>query len=384
MITRLARPRLFVAASRLVSAVLAIAFAWVLSAAPPVFAAPITLTDISGRTVTLEAPARRIVLAEGRQIIALALLHPDPVSLLAGWSADLKRRDTATYGLVKAKFPQVEDVPIVGEGAEESFSVEKALSVGPDLVVLSGRLGAGRPDQLVAQFEAAGVPVIFVDFFAHPFRNTVPSLRILGRAIGREEAADAYVTFYEGRMKRIADRLSDPGMVRPKVLIEAHAGGTGECCNAPGRGSIGDFIEFAGGHNIAADAISGTHGRLSLEFVLTENPAVYVATGGPHLKGTGGLVLGPGFTAEEARASLAAVVRRPGFSELAAVRTGRVHGLFHNLVNLPVNVLVAEALAKWIHPERFADLDPAATLAEINARYLAVPFTGTYWIDLKP
>ncbi|WP_127090549.1 ABC transporter substrate-binding protein [Aquabacter cavernae] len=347
-------------------------------------AAPITLTDIAGRTVTLPGPAKRIVLAEGRQLIALALLDRDPVALLAGWSADLRRRDTATYGLVRAVFPKVDDVPIVGEGSEESFSVEKALSVSPDLVVLSGRLGSSRPQQMMDQFAAAGVPVVFVDFFAHPFKNTVPSLRILGAAIGRDAQAAAYVDFYEARMARIAARLEGPGVTRPKVLLEAHAGGSGPCCNVPARGSIGDFIAFAGGHNIAADVIPGTHGHLSLEYVLREDPSVYIATGGPHMKGTGGLVLGPGFTPEEARASLKEVVSRPGVAELTAVRDGNVHGLFHNLVNLPLNVLVAEALAKWIHPDRFPDVDPNATLAEINARFLAVPFTGTYWINLKP
>lgn len=352
--------------------------------ARPAPAAPVIVTDIAGRTVTLKAPAKRIVLAEGRQLVALALLDRNPVALLAGWSADLRRRDPATYGLVRSIFPKVDDVPLVGEGSEESFSVEKALSVAPDLVILSGRLGASRPQQMLDQFEAAGVPVIFVDFFAHPFRNTLPSLRILGRAIGREAEADAYAGFYEARMARIAERLSAPGLKRPKVLLEAHAGGSGPCCNVPARGSIGDFIAFAGGHNIAADVIPGTHGHLALEYVLREDPAIYVATGGPHLKGTGGLVLGPGFTIAEARASLEQVVRRPGVAELSAVRSGHVHGLFHNLVNLPLNVLVAEALAKWIHPDLFADIDPQATLAEINARFLAVPFTGTYWVTLEP
>ncbi|MBA4790949.1 MAG: ABC transporter substrate-binding protein [Rhizobiales bacterium] len=377
MTSRAARPPSLLPAVLTLLAVLA-------GAMLPARAAPVTLTDIAGRTVTLKAPATRIVLAEGRQLIALALLDRDPVALLAGWSADLRRRDPATYGLVRAAFPRVDDVPLVGEGSEESFSVEKALSVQPDLVVLSGRLGASRPQQMLDQFAAAGVPVIFVDFFAHPFKNTVPSLRVLGAAIGRDAQAAAYVDFYEARMARIAERLKAPGVTRPKVLLEAHAGGSGPCCNVPARGSIGDFIDFAGGHNIAADVIPGTHGHLALEYVLREDPTVYIATGGPHMKGTGGLVLGPGYRVEEARASLKAVVSRSGVADLSAVRSGNVHGLFHNLVNLPLNVLVAEALAKWIHPDRFADLDPDATLKEINARFLAVPFTGTYWVDLKP
>ena len=32
--------------------------------------------------------------------------------------------------------------------------------------------------------------------------------------------------------------------------------------------------------------------------------------------------------------------------------------------------------------ELFGDLDPRATLDEINSRFLAVPYQGAYWADL--
>jgi len=41
-------------------------------------------------------------------------------------------------------------------------------------------------------------------------------------------------------------------------------------------------------------------------------------------------------------------------------------------------------MARWFHPERCADLDPGATMAELNAEFLAVPMEGTYWTDLRP
>lgn len=42
----------------------------------------IKVTDIAGREVTVKRPLKRIVLGEGRQLIAMALIHPDPVALL--------------------------------------------------------------------------------------------------------------------------------------------------------------------------------------------------------------------------------------------------------------------------------------------------------------
>ncbi len=51
---------------------------------------------------------------------------------------------------------------------------------------------------------------------------------------------------------------------------------------------------------------------------------------------------------------------------------------------MPLNILAAEAFAHWLRPDIFADIDPDATLKEINARFAAVPFDGAYWIALKP
>ncbi|SFN00607.1 hypothetical protein [Methylobacterium pseudosasicola] len=43
--------------------------------------------------------------------------------------------------------------------------------------------------------------------------------------------------------------------------------------------------------------------------------------------------------------------------------------------------LAVEVMAKWLHPELMEGIEPKATLAEISARFLAVPMAGTYWID---
>lgn len=59
---------------------------------------PVVVTDIVGRQVTIKRPIKRILLGEGRQLLTLSLIHPDPVSLLAGWPADLIRQDATTYG----------------------------------------------------------------------------------------------------------------------------------------------------------------------------------------------------------------------------------------------------------------------------------------------
>jgi len=42
-----------------------------------------------------------------------------------------------------------------------------------------------------------------------------------------------------------------------------------------------------------------------------------------------------------------------------------------------------EALAGWIHPDRFDERMAMKTLDEVNRRFLTVPLDGTYLVDLK-
>lgn len=350
---------------------------------PAAAQAPIVITDVTGRTVTLPHPATRILLAEGRQILGLSLIHPAPVSLLAGWLGDFRRNDVESYALYKQKFPEIDDVPILGMGNDGSLSVEKAIAIHPDVAVLGVAFApGGRDNDVTRQLEAAGIPVVFTDFFVNPFDNTLPSMRILGRVTGRDQQAEDYVAFYEMHMKRIADRLAAVKTPRPSVLFETHASVT-ECCHAPGAGNIGRFIAFAGGDSISAPVSPGPTAQLGLEYVISKDPEIYVGTGGAHLRATGGLVIGPGFDAAAIQTRLVAVVARPGFSGIRAVRDGKVHGLFHNIMSTPLNLLATEALARWVNPAAMKDIDPSATMAEINTRFLALPLTGIYWIDLK-
>ncbi len=349
----------------------------------PAAAEPVQVTDITGRTITLPQPAKRIILAEGRQIIGLSLLHPDPVSLVAGWLGDFRRNDSESYALYRAKFPAIDDIPVLGMSNDGSFSVEKAIAIKPDLAVLGTSFApSGRGSDVARQLEAAGIPVVFTDFFINPFENTVASMRVLGRVTGRDKQAEDYIAFYEAHMKRIAERVAASGAKRPTILFETHASTT-DCCHALGAGNIGRFIAFAGGDSISAAVSKGPTAQLGLEYVIAQNPEVYVGTGGAHLKAAGGLVIGPGFDAATIQQRLAAVVARPGFAELRAIKTKRTHGLFHNMMSTPLNLLATEALARWLHPQAMKDIDPDATMAEINAKFLAVPMSGIYWIDLK-
>ncbi|MFT4193903.1 ABC transporter substrate-binding protein [Ottowia sp.] len=348
-------------------------------AAAPAAAAQIT--DLRGRTVTVPDQVRRISIDDGRFLVALALIQADPVKPLAAWPRDVHRIGDATYAQFVEKFPALRSVPQVASSAG-SFSLESVLAAAPDVAVVS--LESGPSEAQIAQLQKAGIPVVFIDFFNNPFKNQERSLRILGQLTGAAAKADAFIAFRRQHMDRIAQRVAKVApKARPTVLLEAHAGMSKDCCNSPGRGNMGDYIDFVGGHNIGADVLKGSTGKLNLEYVMSRDPQVYIATGGAHLEKAGGLVLGAGYDAARARASLAAITQRQGIAQLSAVKGGRAHGLAHQLINSPIDIVAIEAFATWVHPELFRDVDPARTLAEINQRFLAVPYQGTGWIDLR-
>jgi iron complex transport system substrate-binding protein len=344
-------------------------------------AEPIVVKDLLGREVRLEKPATRIVLGQGRHIQVLSLLTPDPVSLVVGWKEDFKR-DKPSFDAYRRKFPAIDAITSVGQANDASFSLETAISLKPDLVLLSLSVSesgdADATHRIVDQLSGAGIPVAFVDFFAHPLTNSQPSLRLIGKLIGRERQAEDFIAFYQSHLGIVQTRLKD-ATSRPDVFIQVHAAGD-DCCNSPGRGVFNDFIEAAGGHNIAADILPGVNGKVSLEYLLQRNPHFYIATGGAHLAARGGLVLGTGATPSVAKDSFSRLLKTNGIAQLSAVREGRAFGIWHLFNDTPAHIVMIEQLAKWLHPDLFDDIDPDTTIAEINARFLAVPMEGTYWI----
>ena len=340
------------------------------------------LRDLRDRPVRALPQGGKLSIDDGRYLIALSLIHPDPVSLLAAWAGDANRISPEMHTAFVARFPALADLPKIAQSGQ-AFNAEAVLAARPATAVVS--LDSGPSDEQAAQLEGAGVSVAFIDFFSHPFENASRSLALLGGLVGRSEQAQAFNAFKQERLDRISSRVKPLAPEqRPTVFLEPHAMITPDCCASPGKGNIGDYIAFVGGRNIGADVLDQPTGKLNLEYVIQRDPDIYIATGGPHLARAGGFVVGPGFSPEQSQAGLRRVAARPGVATLKAVREGRAHGLSHQLINSPIDIVATEVLAKWIHPELFGDLDPRATLDEINSRFLAVPYQGDYWADLKP
>lgn len=360
-------------------AALAVA-ATLLCAAPAAQARQVT--DLAGRVVTVPDHPQRVLLGEGRFVFAMALLdRADPVARVVGWQGELKQQDPYSWQQLVKRFPKAADVPLIGKTSEASVSPEKIVSLKPDVAVfsLSGH-GPGRNNPMIASLQAAGIPIVFIDFRQHPVQNTVPSLRILGQALDRQEQAERYITFYESHMARVREIVQPvPQAERPRVFVEMLAGVWPACCHSTGNGSFGDLLQAAGGVNVAAPVLPGAIGDVSMEFLLQAQPQVYIATGSRSEPGRAGLLAGPGATPDVSAASLSTLLTRDGIRDLDAVKHGRAYGIWHAFYNSPYNVAAVEAMTKWLYPDRAAALDPRATLDTLYRDFLDVDGAGTYW-----
>ena len=344
---------------------------------------PLTVIDIAGREVTFAGPVERFVISEGRYVPLLALLRPDnPVGGLVGMMSPLSWTQPDIEAQLFERFPEAQDIKLFGHGSADSVSVEQIIELEPQLAIfgLSDHGPGARNAELLAQLRTAGIPVLFIDFRLDPLANTLPSIALMGKVLGAMERAEAYLGFYRERLERIAERGAGASR-RPTVFVQVHPGRR-ECCWGMADGMFGPVVGLVGGTNIADAVAPGPTSQHTEEFLLTEDPDVWIGTASgtvrEYVAGYPPVALGPGMSREAATESLSRYLSAPAFQAMAAVRNGRAHVIWHNFYNSPFNIVAFEAFAKWIRPDLFGDLDPERTLEEIYSRFLPFELSGVY------
>ena len=335
------------------------------------------VVDVTGRRVELPAPAKRILLDAPAYYLALPLLMKNAAELIVGVSNSPSGRD---FGPGSEMLRDLIDKPRIGSIWARTFSIEKALELKPDLLIASSAV-RGQATSIEQAFAKVGIPIVYVDFSADPVKNTAASIEIIGQSIGAEEKAAAFVDFYHHHVNRITDRLKSAGLPRPKLLITSRGPGV-RCCYASPDSGVLAYFDGLGITNIAGSkgpARSSPVVQLSIEYIIERDPDVLVVNAigkGPDS------IFGEPPTVAQGAASLEKLRLEPGFRDLSAVRGGRVHAIDLSLLISPLSFVAFEALAKSAHPELFADIDPQATLDEINARFLETPLKGPFWVSL--
>ncbi|WP_417387373.1 ABC transporter substrate-binding protein [Gimesia sp.] len=349
----------------------------------------ITVTDLAGREVTLQQPIERIILMRSLGLYELAAVLGDEVEeKLVGWDSSLKTGDLDTWQKYIERFPRLDQVTILGDILRDTVSAEAVLALKPDLVIMNTYM-LNRGSKTVERLEQAGVPLLFLRS-EDPFRDPQESIRLLGQVLGKTERANAAADWIDAELQPVLSQLKTIEGKVPTIYLEAGTQGPEKYGNTFGENQQGKTVNWGSVlaqlrcQNIAAGAISGLYGMgvIRPEFLLTADPEVIVITGAHWTAFPDSLQLGYATDRSQATQQLAAFTTRPGWSDLAAVKNQRVHGIHTRFGSHLMSFAAAQQLAKWLYPEKFQDLNPEERLREFHQKFLPVEMSGTWMVSL--
>ena len=337
------------------------------------------IIDAVGRSVVLPAPAERIVISFNYEEFT-AVAGP------AGWDrvVGFNRRQwavnrTSNWVRYQAAIPRLSTLPDVGAGENGSFSVERVLSLKPDLLVMLA-LEYKSLAPLMAQIEQAGVPILLVDYNSQTLDKHVASTLALGHATGNIDRAQELVDLYSRQVADIAQRVGSAD--RPKAYVELGQGGAGVIGNTYNGVMWGRMAELAGGTNIATGRIPTGFSPMSAEFVLAAAPEHVFITASSWAGSPNAVRAGYDVDIATTRRTLEPYVQRPGWEALPAIRSGELHAIETGLSRSLWDWVGSQYIAKQLHPAAFRDVDPVEGLRHYHERFLPVAFEGCWMARL--
>ncbi len=337
---------------------------------------PLTVVDLAGRSVILPHAPKRIVLQDSNVLLSLALLEREsPLARVVAWDNNLASSDPGLWKVVSQRWPQAKQVQDLDFPDTGQLDIESLLRTHPDLIIarLSGR-AAIENTVLNSVLERLGIPLIYVDNELDPLVNVPRSLELLGRVLGREDNAAAYLQVYRQQLAHIREKTA--GLSGPKVFVEARAGqaGSGGCCHTQAHAGWGLLIENIGGVNLGSRYLRSESADVALETLILSKPDVYLMTGTQRQRnGVSAIPFGYDANAARINSEMQRLMSRPGFAATANSAKSCVQGLNHQFYNSVFNVVGAQWLAKIFWPEQFTDLDPDAEYRMLIRQFTALP-----------
>lgn len=200
-------------------------------------------------------------------------------------------------------------------------NLEKVIMLKPDLVLATSL----TDPKAVEKLKGLGIRVVS---FSSPknFTEICKQFLELGRIVGKEEKAEKIVSIAKNKVDSVKRKVKDSG--KPEVFIQI---GAKPLFTVTEDSFVNDFIEFAGGINIAKNAKTGLYSR---EGVLRKNPNVII-------------IVTMGVTGEEEKRIW------QKFKTLNAVKNNRIYIIDSNKICSPTPLTFVETLeeiAELLHP----------------------------------
>lgn len=304
----------------------------------------VTLIDFTGHQVELSAPVTKTV--------SLSAAASEILWALDEGKSMVGRSTSSNFP------PMIENLAVAGKHSN-SPDLELIMELEPELVIADTMLS--EEDRKV--LEEDGIAVV-VERFIDPNR-TLLVIENLGRALGKEERASELAGQLKGYHDLIKERISGTNSEeRPTVFFEW----LGKPYHSASNGtSYDNFIDFAGGVNIAANE-SVDYPDVSPEWVIEKDPDVIL-----HILGSS-----KDYTEEELEQWRDEIISRPELQNSRAVKEGRVYVLSGTVATGIRSAIGELCLAKWFYPELFEDIDPGAEHEKLIQKFYDMKLEGGY------
>ncbi|HET6756016.1 MAG TPA: cobalamin-binding protein [Burkholderiales bacterium] len=222
-------------------------------AAIGIAAAEVRLTDDAGKTIVLDAPARRIV-----------SLAPGVTELLFAAGAGEHIVGASRY----SDFPErAKSIPRIGDSSLIDF--ERIVELKPQVAVV---WLSGNSERHLYKLRTLGIPVYSTQ--PNTLADVSRSIRQLGKLAGTEATAKKTADAFDAHVAELRARYSGKPVVSVFYQISVRP-----LLSINGQHLIDDIIRLCGGRSIFADAKPFVP-MVSVEAVLIANPEAIVTAGG--------------------------------------------------------------------------------------------------------
>ncbi|OPY28395.1 MAG: Cobalamin-binding protein precursor [Methanocella sp. PtaU1.Bin125] len=236
-------------------------------------------------------------------------------------------------------------------GSWSSPSLETILSLRPDVVICyTYSTFPSNLDMLVAY----NITIVALD--CYKLGALESDARTLGVITGNKQQADEYASFFDRYLKLVQGRTRDLDLAKmPTVYWEGYS----DYSTVSGTSGGNIMIGTAGGNNVAGN-YSTSYPQVSAEWVVYQDPAyIFKSIAAANVT-----------SIDDFRRLQADVAGRPGFRLVEAVKSDNVYvmsGAFASGARSMIGLLY---VAKILHPDLFADVDPQQVLAEYAQKFL--------------
>ena len=346
---------------------------------------PFDIVDSVGRTVHFEKPADTCatVAIQGGAFMTMCALFGDKVTdHLVAWDGGITTWTDWGEAFYEA-LPALKDVPNIGTFNADKLDVETLLAIKPDVVMFPIYYYnlSGVNDKIVPTLEAAGIPVVVVDYRQDVLEEHLHCMEFIGKVFGKETRAKQLADFYKEQVDLVfskTDKLKADVKEPPVFYVEfAWKGAADQGLSYSNKSQWGNILTSIGANTLYADADT-EYPEVDPEYILSSDPDGIILLGG-WWGNEGQMPLGFQSNEEMVDKVMAEYCARPGWDQLKAVKNNQVYSLCNSLTHDIFSFCSFQQMAKIVYPEEFKDLDPNASLKAFFDEFMPIPYSGLWF-----